>query len=121
MAASIEVLYQRMADFTAPECAQTCPLPYSCCDKMYCDEAARYAFEREGVVLQETGHAMLPFMGEHGCTVPPHLRPLCTVHTCAVNRFGFKPGDEAWTRKYFRLRRAIEKAEWAKRKEQSSV
>ena len=56
-------------------------------------------------------------MGESGCTAAPHLRPLCTVHTCDIMGFGFKraPDDtpaaaeeaRAWTKKYFELRNAI--------------
>ena len=63
-----------------------------------------------GVTLVPTGHPTLPFMGPNGCTVEPHLRPLCTMHTCAINAFGFKPDDPEWTVKYFVLRELIEEA-----------
>ena len=55
----------------------------------------------------------LLFIGEKGCTVPPYLRPLCTLHTCDVNSFGFKRNDPkgVWTKKYFALRAKIENIE----------
>lgn len=106
-------LYQRMADHTAPECANTCNPPHSCCDEMYCEAANRHALSR-GVTLQPTGHPRLPFMSVEGkgCVVPPHLRPICTVHTCEINSLGFKRNDPPWTVRYFDLRNAIEQLEW---------
>ena len=47
-------------------------------------------------------------MGPNGCTVPPHLRPTCTIHTCEINSVGCKKGDTKWTDKYFELREEIE-------------
>ena len=32
-------------------------------------------------------------MGPRGCIATPHLRPLCTFHTCAVNAWGGKSDD----------------------------
>lgn len=65
-----------------------------------------------GVTLTPGNHPTLPFMVDGvGCTVPPYLRVLCTLHTCEVNSLGFKRGDEPWTRKYFKLRNQIERAE----------
>lgn len=106
----IIALWQKMADHTAPECAHTCRAPHSCCDPMYCEMATETA-QLLGVELQTQNHPTLPYMGPNGCVVPPHVRPLCTLHTCAMNSLGFKPGDDQWTRKYFRLRAAIERAE----------
>jgi hypothetical protein len=80
----------------------------------------------EGITLPKTEHPRLPFMGveivssgfpalskmeETGCTVPPHLRPLCTMHTCDINSCGFKPSDPRWTKEYFKLRVIIERLE----------
>jgi len=62
----------------------------------------------EGVRLHTTNHPTLMYMGPNGCIVEPHLRSLCTFHTCAINNLGFKPGDEFWTAKYFELRTQIE-------------
>ena len=105
-------LYQQMADLTAPECAQTCPNPHSCCDSMYCEMAMEIATDR-GVVLGRTDHPTLPLMGPSGCTAPPHVRPLCTLHTCAISGLGVKPGDDEWTARYFELREKIEELEYA--------
>lgn len=66
----------------------------------------------EGIVLHTTSHPTLMYMGPNGCIVEPHLRPLCTFHTCSVNNYGYKPGDELWTETYFALRNQIEKLSW---------
>ena len=101
-------LFQQMSDLTAPECRDNCKLPYTCCSPEYCDMAEDLAVEH-GQCLTHTGHPTLKFMGPTGCTVPPHFRPLCTLHTCAINGWGFKPGDPEWTTKYFDLRERIER------------
>ena len=104
------VLCQKMSDLTAPECSHACKLPHSCCSAEYCDMAKQYAKEYWDIDLVPTDHPKLPFMGKNGCTVPPHLRPICTVHTCEVNSLGRKandPGDK-WTTKYFKLREQID-------------
>ena len=62
----------------------------------------------EGVQLIPTSHPTLKFMGPTGCIVEPYLRPLCTLHTCAVNGIGFKAGDDVWNKKYFALRKQLE-------------
>lgn len=108
---TLEELYREMAAHTAPECAKNCTIPHSCCNTGDCEMTERLAWELKGVRLEPTGHT-IKFMGPTGCTVPPHLRPLCTLHTCAINSFGFKPGDRPWTEKYFRLRDAIDQAEF---------
>ncbi len=100
-------LFRDMSELTAPECAKNCKVPHSCCDPMYCSMAEDYALEKD-IVLKHTDHPILKFMGPTGCTVEPHLRPLCTLHTCAIGNLGFKPGDHEWTEKYFRLREQIE-------------
>lgn len=103
-------LYQQMSDHTKQECA-SCQLPHSCCDVLYCEIADAYA-RGKGIALQRSDHdPKLLFMSPGGCTVPPYLRPLCTVHTCAIAAFGEKPGDKPWTREYFKLRNAIHRAE----------
>jgi hypothetical protein len=100
-------LFRDMSELTAPECAKVCRVPYSCCDPMYCDLTEEYARDN-GVTLTITEHPKLKYMGPTGCTVEPHLRPLCTLHTCAVNSYGFKPGDPEWTKRYFKLRDEID-------------
>jgi hypothetical protein len=80
---------------------------------MYCGCAEEYARDEWGVDLTplKTGHPTLPFMGDSGCVVPVHLRPLCTIHTCEIAANGFKRGDTEWTEKYFELRERIEELE----------
>jgi hypothetical protein len=58
----------------------------------------------------QTEHPSLPFMGTNGCVVPPHLRPVCTIHTCDIGSIGSKRDDDSestWTNRYFELRDAI--------------
>jgi hypothetical protein len=104
-------LFREMSELTAPECAGVCKIPHSCCSPEYCDMVEDMAVE-SGVALTRTDHPRLKFMGPHGCIVEPHLRPLCTLHTCDINGLGFKRGDAAWTKRYFKLREAIEETMW---------
>jgi hypothetical protein len=117
-------LYQQMSDLTAPECANECWKPHSCCEPMYCEFTIQHAADKWGVKLEPTGHPTLPLMGPTGCTAAPHLRPICTIHTCAIQAFGVRfksepdtPNidrrviDEEWTADYFRLRDALNEAE----------
>jgi len=101
-------LYKLMAELTKPECQFTCRIPFNCCAPEHCEAAKFNAKENWGIDLVSTGHPRLPFMGPTGCAVEPHLRPCCTLHTCAVNSIGLKIGDPAWTTKYFELRNEIE-------------
>lgn len=103
----LKVLYDEMSQHTHPECGK-CRLPFSCCSAEYCEIAIELAAEQK-VVLERTDHPTLPLMGPHGCTAPPHLRPICTVHTCDINNLGFKRDDPGgkWTKRYFELRDRI--------------
>ena len=105
------ILYEQMSELTKPECG-SCRAPHSCCAEMYCSLAKELASER-GVTLPEypPNYKGAFYLNRNSCTVPPHLRPLCTLHTCAISGFGFKPGDEQWTKKYFSLRNEIDKLE----------
>jgi len=63
---------------------------------------------------QRTGHERLPFMGESGCVLEPHLRPLCSRHACCINGIGAKTrGKDAglWTYKYYEILEKIEELE----------
>jgi len=91
---------------TRPECGR-CRVPLSCCDEMYCQMAIEYAKNEWGVELKTTDHPKLPLMGPTGCTAAPHLRPICTVHTCQINSVGTS-GNAEWDQKYFTLREQIE-------------
>src|SRR5258708_2687239 len=112
----LPILYQRMANITAPlcgsgscECGQFADRQYRCCEKQYCEGTARFAWEKYGIDLQTTGHPELPFMGEHGCTVAPHLRPICTLHMCWISWAAQSSieGNEQKTKAYFDLREDI--------------
>jgi len=110
--------YQEMADLTAPVCAGQgnipCRLPHTCCSPEYCAMTMDIALAEWGVVLKPTGHKTLPLMGENGCIAAPHLRPLCTYHTCAINGIG-RTRDPEWDKKYFALRTKIDTLEWERR------
>jgi hypothetical protein len=59
----------------------------------------------------------LPFMGNEGCIVPPHLRPVCTSHVCQVCSLGArvtgdKEADFIWNEKYWQLRDEISELEF---------
>lgn len=103
--AILKVLMKEMADLTLPEC-DACVLraqKYRCCDQMYCEIAFHYA-RRQGVTLKPTRHPDLMFMSDTGCVVEPHLRPLCTLHTCSVQSLGWKNNDPEWNERYWGLR-----------------
>jgi len=102
-----------MSAITGPVCATQCfqyrDKPFRCCERKYCEVARQFAKEKYNVELQETGNPELPFMGENGCTVPSHLRPICTLHACPVS---YAPssdigGCKTRTKEYFDLRREI--------------
>ncbi len=108
----LKVLFQQMADLTAPQCAGTavggCKFPHSCCSSEYCEMAIEIAKE-EGITLEiQTHDPKLPLMGPNGCIAPPYVRPLCTLHVCSINGLGFNIKDPKWTVKYFKLRNKIE-------------
>lgn len=69
--------------------------------------AIEYARDEWGETLKTTDHPRLPLMGPAGCTAAPHLRPLCTLHTCQMNGFGTS-GRPEWDGQYFKLREEIE-------------
>lgn len=100
-----------MSELTAPECAGVCKVPHSCCSPEYCEITIYYAAARWGVVLERTDHHRLPLMGPNGCVAEPHLRPMCTLHTCEVGAFGYKRTDQEWTEKYYALREEIGRLE----------
>ena len=126
-------LYRQMSDLTRPECSSpnnsaeltwpgcSCKIPFSCCSPEYCQDTIGYAKEHWGVTLEpletpgtSTRGEPLPLLGPEGCIADPHLRPICTVHTCEVMSFGFKVDDPegAWTKRYFELRFEIDTLEF---------
>jgi len=84
-------MYEEIAAITRPlclagtGCGDRASRPYRCCEKQYCDRAAKFARDGYGIELQPTGHPEIPFMGPSGCTIPLHLRPICTIHACAIS------------------------------------
>ena len=108
------VLYEKMSDLTKGECAN-CKLPHNCCSPEYCEMAQEIAKEQWNTDISNlrTNHPKLPFMGPNGCICPPHFRPLCTLHTCDIMGWGFKPEDKEWTKKYFKLRDKISDLEFS--------
>lgn len=107
--------WRAVADHTKPVCMNSggaweerrarglCMNPGSCCDSMYCEIALETAAEM-GEPLARTEHPTLPLMGPDGCSAPPHVRPMCSLHVCCISSLGFKPNDEEWTERYFQLR-----------------
>lgn len=89
-------------------CGSLAARPYHCCEKQHCDKAAKFAQDNYGVNLKPTGRD-IPFMGPGGCTVPLHLRPMCTLHACA---FSYAPVSDI-TDRYWQLRQQILDAEVA--------
>lgn len=84
-------MYEEISAITKPlclsgeGCGTRARFTYHCCERKYCDIAARFALEGHGIELHPTGHSEIPFMGLNGCTIPLHLRPTCTIHACAYN------------------------------------
>jgi len=109
-------LYKELHELTEPVCANRdgdgCRAPRSCCDPIVCEQMADHAKNHWDVIFTHTGHPRFPLMGPDGCVAEPHLRPICTMHVCCINGFGFKPGDDEWTEHYYELRHQIEAIEW---------
>ena len=108
-------LYQQMYEHTKYECSHVCKVPHSCCSDDICEMVAHFIPELWGhEAPDKTDHPKLRFMGLEGCILAPHLRGLCTVHTCAINAFGEKPKAPEWNEKYWGLRNQIDDLEGEK-------
>jgi len=103
--------YAEMYRLTEPECAHVCRAPRSCCSPEYGNMAVHIMRWYGVTPPADTRSEVCRFMGDHGCIAEPHFRPSCTLHTCAINSLGFKPGDPAWTKRYFKLRARIDAIE----------
>lgn len=102
-----EKLWQQMADMTFERCQKKCHILGSCCGKEYCELAKTFA-GLQGIELKETGNK-IPFLDNNNkCIVPPHLRPLCSLHQCDIAGLGFAKDDPKWTDEYFKLRERLE-------------
>ena len=89
--------FNQLAEATAPKCG-SCLAAYACCTPQQCEDTAAFALETFGVTFEHQG-GRLPFLGEKGCIVPPHLRPICSVHVCETH---FQ--DAEFAERYFELR-----------------
>ena len=109
---SLVQLYQVMYEHTKDRC-DGCRGPASCCHPSICESVIQEAWFKWGLMLQATGeHPWLPLMGCDGCSVAPHLRPLCTVHSCCIQSVGGDPSDPLWTERYWELRNELSDLEW---------
>lgn len=103
----LKELYKKLYELTNPDC-RSCRAPLSCCSPEYCELTKELAKEHWDVTLVPITGTKIPFLGEKGCIVDPHLRPLCTRHSCVINSLGVYPGDKEKTQKYFELLEEIE-------------
>lgn len=114
-------LYRRIADLTLGHCKQTCRNIGSCCSPEYCYLTIEIARDEWGTELPKTEHPTLPLLSLTGeCTAPPHMRPLCSLHSCDIANLGHFRSDVALTDKYFRLRREIDRLEFVRFEEKNS-
>ena len=90
--------FTALAEHTRPACG-ACRSALTCCSAGNCEQTAVMAKEMFGTDLV-AGDGILPFLGPEGCTVAPHLRPLCTVHVCEMHLTDGTP----FTEKYYDLR-----------------
>ena len=54
---------------------------YGCCSKAYC-EAVRSPLVKHEISFEYDDEAELPYMGDDGCRVPAHFRPVCALYVC---------------------------------------
>jgi len=101
-------LWQQMADLTFAKCKEHCHDLGSCCTEGDCEIARSYAKEQGEILLPVLG-SKIPFLHDGQCTVPPCLRPCCSLHQCKIASIGFDAQDPAWTKQYFRLRDQLNK------------
>lgn len=106
----LKILYKDMYQHTNSDCRANCKSKFSCCNEAHCEAAIEWALKRWGIKLEPVG-TTIPLLGPNGCIAEPHLRPLCTIHTCDISAFGHKRGDEEWTDKYWQIRDKLEELE----------
>ena len=112
MTEQAKVLWQEMADLTLAKCKESCRTNVgSCCSPEYCALAAE-AMRKAGYAFHKFQEEGKTFVVDGKCIVPPHFRPLCSLHQCKISGLGFDPKDPEWTKKYFKLRKRLEKC-WA--------
>jgi len=88
-------LYAELAKVTRDECAEC---PGLCCHWYYCYLATRYAAEEWDIYIEVAPHPSGRSLAETGpCPIPPHLRPICTLHHCSLKWEG---GMAPWRIRY---------------------
>ena len=102
--------YQKLADITFDHCKRTCKNLGSCCDVDYCNFAISRA-EEFGVTLTP-GNGKFPLLIDGKCIAPPHLRPLCSAHSCDIAAFAEFRNEPKLTEKYFDLRTLVDELEF---------
>lgn len=102
----LQALYQKMYEITGAKCKK-CGM---CCNPSQCADIKRFAemVGREIPPLPENSS----YLGEAGCILEPHQRPICTVHHCEIASLGVFRGDGEATRTYFNVRNQIDELEW---------
>ncbi len=100
-------LYQRMYEITVVKCKRCSKGAGTCCNVYACKLVEKFAKAEYGVTLMRTGHPTLLFMGSEGCIVAPHMRPVCTVHTCKTVQYGCDFEDKPWTADFYDLKKQI--------------
>jgi len=71
---------------------------------MYCEMAVEF-MQKAGVPISTVP---MPFIVDGKCVIPPHFRPLCSLHQCKIASLGIDPKDPEWTKNYFALREKLE-------------
>lgn len=107
--------YEEISKLTRSLCDTKCKLAaldsqgcFRCCSPEYCNLAKQMARSMWDTELEPTDHPTLPFMGPKGCTIAPHLRPLCTLHLCC--EFEVMVPSEV-SSQYWKLREEIDTLE----------
>ena len=74
---------RRCAEMAKPVCASGACYTgrHGCCHRVWCDCVDRALLDR-GIVIEQPWVRGVPFMGEQGCVVAEHLRPICSSYVC---------------------------------------
>lgn len=73
-------LIQQMCQFVDGRCVRMRARGKGCCGQRACEKAIKYAREYWNVTVEPGPE--LPCLGEHGCVLPPEMRPYCTLYIC---------------------------------------
>ena len=115
----LKEVYNKIYELTRKVCSKNkfCGGKGNCCNAVICQECVR-AFDGEVLPpLNDEG----TYLGENGCILKPHQRPLCTVHQCEIASMGIFKGNPEMTDLYFTLRDEAGKLEFEYESANSSV